>query len=178
MHSHIETLCRNLLEIPNGAITYTPPRGVSAILPGGQRYRGTIATYSCSPGYQLINGSSLRACGPGGTWNGTEPSCQSELYVYRSCEDSSKTKDESFSVASISFTIATSEAVTQTFATERFSPTTSTAQKLNTGGTPAPSSSADTSSSTGAVIAVITVVLSLITVTATVIIVISVLLWR
>ena len=62
--------------ITNGAITYTPPRVVSAALPSGERYTGTIATYSCSPGYQLVGGSSLRACGPDGTWNGTEPACK------------------------------------------------------------------------------------------------------
>ena len=63
-------------DIVNGAITYTPPADVSFdVLPVGQRFIGTIATYSCSPGYQLVGGSSLRACGPGGTWNGTEPSC-------------------------------------------------------------------------------------------------------
>ena len=37
---------------------------------------GTIATYSCSPGYQLVKGSSLKVCGPNGTWNGTQPLCQ------------------------------------------------------------------------------------------------------
>ena len=68
-------LCHNLSDVSNGFITYTPPRQVSPILPSGQRYRGTVATYSCSPGYQLVGGSSLRACGPDGTWNGTELSC-------------------------------------------------------------------------------------------------------
>ena len=67
--------CIDLLEITNGFIIYTPPRDVSATLPAGERYTGTIATYSCSPGYQLVGGSSLRACGPDGTWNGTKPTC-------------------------------------------------------------------------------------------------------
>ena len=75
-HSHDHTaLCVELPEFTNGSITYTPPRGVLPILPAGERYTGTIATYSCSPGYQLVGGSSLRACGPDRTWNGTEPSC-------------------------------------------------------------------------------------------------------
>ena len=39
----------------------------------------TIATYNCSPGYQLVEGSSLRACDLNGTWNGSDPSCQGEL---------------------------------------------------------------------------------------------------
>ena len=56
-------------------IIYTPPYAVSAGLPSGQRYTGTIATYSCSPGYQLVGGSSLRACGHDKTWNGTQPFC-------------------------------------------------------------------------------------------------------
>ena len=67
--------CNDLVSISNGTINYTPPHYISANLRPGQRYTGTIATYSCSPGYQLVRGSSLRACGPDGTWNGTEPSC-------------------------------------------------------------------------------------------------------
>ena len=67
--------CSDLLETNNRDITYTPLRAVFATLPDGQQYTGTVATYSCSPGYQLVGGSSLRACGPDGTWNGTEPSC-------------------------------------------------------------------------------------------------------
>ena len=66
------------LHIVNGNITYTPPRMVSTEpLSAGhfQRYVGTIATYSCSSGYQLVGGSSLRACGPDRTWNGTESAC-------------------------------------------------------------------------------------------------------
>ena len=68
-------MCPDMPAITNGTITYTPSRDVSSELPAGQRYTGTIATYSCSPEYQLVGGSSLRACGPDRTWNGTEPSC-------------------------------------------------------------------------------------------------------
>ena len=78
--------CRDLPGTKHGSLYYTPPRSVSAHLPAGQRYTGTIATYSCSPGYQLVGGSSLRACGPDGTWNGTEPSCGKYLlsvFMYR-----------------------------------------------------------------------------------------------
>ena len=68
--------CFDIPEVTGGVITYTPPReGISAHLSVGRRYTGTIATYSCSPGYQLVGGSSLRACGPDGTWNGTQPFC-------------------------------------------------------------------------------------------------------
>ena len=68
-------VCNNLPAISNGEVSYTPPRSVSASLPVGTRYRGTVATYSCSSGYQLVGGSSLRACGANGEWNGTAPSC-------------------------------------------------------------------------------------------------------
>ena len=67
--------CLDLPESSNISIVYTPSREVSAELLAGQRYTGTIATYSCSPGYQLVEGSSLRACGPNGIWNGTQPFC-------------------------------------------------------------------------------------------------------
>ena len=67
-------VCIDLLTVINGEVTYTPPRSVSANLLDGTRYAGTIATYNCLPGYQLI-GSSLRACEADGTWNGTAPSC-------------------------------------------------------------------------------------------------------
>ena len=67
--------CNDLPEITNGTITYTPPRVVSASLPSGERFTGTIATYRCLSGYQLVNGSSLRACDILAVWNGSEPSC-------------------------------------------------------------------------------------------------------
>ena len=72
---NIVVRCSDLLETNNGTISYIPSHAVFATLPAGQRYKGTIATYSCSPGNQLVGGSSLRACGPDGIWNGTEPSC-------------------------------------------------------------------------------------------------------
>ena len=75
LNFHPADRCDDLVSISNGTINYTPHRAVFATLPYGQRYIGTIATYSCSPGYQLVEGSSLRACGPDATWNGTEPSC-------------------------------------------------------------------------------------------------------
>ena len=54
--------CDDLPGTTNGTITYTPLSAVSSnALPPGQRFIGTIATYSCSPGYQLVGGSSLRA---------------------------------------------------------------------------------------------------------------------
>ena len=75
--------CDDISDINNEtSIAYTPPRVVSAALPSGQRYIGTIVTYSCSLGYQLVGGSSLRACGPDGTWNGTESACGEQAYSF------------------------------------------------------------------------------------------------
>ena len=66
----------DLPDVINGEVTFTPPHLETSRLPEGKRYTGTIATYSCSSGYQLV-GSSLRACGADGTWNGTTTSCYS-----------------------------------------------------------------------------------------------------
>ena len=73
-HDHTAR-CSDMPVLTHENIIYTPPRDVSGTLSRSKRYTGTIATYSCSPGYQLVGGSSLRACGPDGTWNGTRPSC-------------------------------------------------------------------------------------------------------
>ena len=67
--------CDDLPVIHNGEVSYTSPRSVSPSLPDGKRYVGTIATYNCSSGYQLVGGSLLRICGANGQWNGTAPSC-------------------------------------------------------------------------------------------------------
>ncbi len=66
--------CDDLPLISDGSISYIPPGHVSATLSAGKHFVGTIATYSCSPGYQLVGGSG-RACVPEGMWNGTEPTC-------------------------------------------------------------------------------------------------------
>ncbi len=73
--------CGDLSTISDGSISYTPPCQVSPSLPDGKRYVGTIATYSCSPGYQLVGGS-VRACGPDGTWNETVPTCGMQVYNF------------------------------------------------------------------------------------------------
>ena len=67
--------CDDLPVADNCEVSYTPPRSTSTELPDGVRYTGTITTYNCSSGYQLVGGSSLRACGADGQWNGTAPSC-------------------------------------------------------------------------------------------------------
>ena len=67
--------CDDLPVTNNSEVSYSPPRSVSASLPDSKRYTGTIATYTCSSGYQLVEESSLRACGANGEWNGTAPYC-------------------------------------------------------------------------------------------------------
>ena len=69
--------CSDLPDIANGSnIIYTPPHRV---LSRGHRYIGTIATYSCLPGYKLVGESSVRACVLDGSWNGAEPLCGENL---------------------------------------------------------------------------------------------------
>ena len=67
--------CDDLPVTNNSEVSYSPPHSVSASLSDGKRYTGTIATYTCSSGYQLVEESSLRDCGANGEWNGTAPSC-------------------------------------------------------------------------------------------------------
>ena len=69
--------CNDLPDIKNGEVSYTPQRNLSASLPDGKRYTGTIATviYNCSSGSQLVGVTSLRACGADGEWNGTATPC-------------------------------------------------------------------------------------------------------
>ena len=63
-----------MLTIENGYVVYNYSSDVTNMLTAG-----TIATYSCSPGYQLVGGSSLRVCGPNGTWNELQPSCEGDF---------------------------------------------------------------------------------------------------
>ena len=37
---------------------------------------GETADYECDTGYRLFNGSAIRTCSEGGTWNGTKPTCR------------------------------------------------------------------------------------------------------
>ena len=78
---YIIVTCDDLPVTNNAEVSYTPPRSVSASLPDGKRYTGTIATYNCLSGDQLVGGTSLRACGADGEWNGTAPHCGK----YRAC---------------------------------------------------------------------------------------------
>ena len=66
--------CFDFPLINDGSILYVPPGSVLPNIPAGEHYIGTIATYRCSPGYQLVGGLA-RTCVPGGMWNGIEPTC-------------------------------------------------------------------------------------------------------
>ena len=40
------------------------------------------ASYACNHGYELsTTGDEMRTCGLGSMWNGTAPTCQSELWM-------------------------------------------------------------------------------------------------
>ena len=40
---------------------------------------GSMATYTCDLGYDLIGGDAARTCDPSGSWSGAEPTgCQRE----------------------------------------------------------------------------------------------------
>ena len=62
--------CGNLTNPANGQVSHT----------AGTTF-GQTATYSCNTGYNLV-GDNTRTCEAGGMWSGSEPTCQSMLYVY------------------------------------------------------------------------------------------------
>ncbi len=62
------TTCSDLIPLSNGMIGYN--MGTASL-----RQVGTVATYTCNPGYTL-NGGSTRTCVTGGIWNGSAPICQ------------------------------------------------------------------------------------------------------
>ena len=64
--------CPTLSSIPNGRVVFS----TASPLP-----YGAIATYSCTEGYGLSGGDTVRTCGgdgssPFGTWNGMVPTCE------------------------------------------------------------------------------------------------------
>ena len=67
--------CEMLPEIANGVITYSPDTDAPFSV-------GTVATYTCNDGYELINGSMTRTCinttSDGGEFDGMEPRCRRE----------------------------------------------------------------------------------------------------
>ena len=62
---HIE--CTALL-VANGAVQYDPNSSTDKFM------GGTVATYSCADGYELV-GEERRTCLVDGTWRGDEPQC-------------------------------------------------------------------------------------------------------
>ena len=61
-------LCPALASIPNGAIIYAPDMMADFDV-------GTLATYSCSPGFRLV-GPQTRVCLLSMTWSDQPPVCQ------------------------------------------------------------------------------------------------------
>ncbi len=62
------TTCFDLTAPTNGMIGYNMGTASS-------RPEGTVATYTCNPGYTFIGGGT-RTCGSDGVWSGSIPVCQ------------------------------------------------------------------------------------------------------
>ncbi len=73
----IRCLSDSVMAPTNGMISYSSP------VEGGSYVYGTVATFSCSPGFGL-NGTSTRTCETEkGTFSGTTPYCIGERIMYR-----------------------------------------------------------------------------------------------
>ncbi len=59
--------CSNLSSPANGTIKYNNMNP--------QRLLGTVATYTCNPGYTL-SGNEARTCESDMMWSGSDPTCQ------------------------------------------------------------------------------------------------------
>ena len=73
-------MCSPLDPLAIGSISYSPDSG-------GNFTIGTTATYSCSAGFALVGGDSIRSCmdddqvDTEGVWSGTAPTCQGRWTV-------------------------------------------------------------------------------------------------
>ena len=72
-------VCAELQEIENGAISYAPDSE------GPVYDLGTVATYTCDEGFELI-GEDSRTCedvsnGPSGEFTGTAPTCECKSFI-------------------------------------------------------------------------------------------------
>ncbi len=81
MHTHTTVRrCVELTAPDNGTVTVNDP----------DLLVGTVATYSCDPGYILV-GDTVRTCegrgdGTEGTWNSTQPMCAGDnVLIYVAC---------------------------------------------------------------------------------------------
>ena len=71
-------MCTELTEPMNGQIDYS----TDSVAPFEF---GTVATYTCSQGYEL-DGNPTRTCGgdgtsPNGTWSGSSPACVGQYHL-------------------------------------------------------------------------------------------------
>ena len=72
--------CETLPSIANGMISYS-----TNVM--GQYNLGTVATYTCNPGYELTGpGDEMRTCvdngdGSGLSFNGTDPTCERKFLI-------------------------------------------------------------------------------------------------
>ena len=59
-----------VLGITDGTVQYSTVPSASGDFTGG-----TVATYSCADGYELVGEENRRTCLVDGTWVGAEPQC-------------------------------------------------------------------------------------------------------
>ena len=64
-----------VLNATDGTMQYSTEPSASGDFTGG-----TVATYSCADGYELV-GEENRTCLVDGTWTGAEPQCRSRYSV-------------------------------------------------------------------------------------------------
>lgn len=73
-HTYIHHVCKHAAKPVECDDLGAPYKGQVVL---GGRSPGSKATYSCSPGYQLV-GSSTRICQNNGQWSGSTPFCRSK----------------------------------------------------------------------------------------------------
>ena len=70
-------VCPELMDLVNGTIMYN----METI---NNRSVGTVATYTCNPGYTL-NGDNTTICESGGSWSESDQTCEGWLAMLYSC---------------------------------------------------------------------------------------------
>ena len=67
-------VCTELMDLVNGTITYNmDPMGLRPVV-------GTVATYTCNPGYTLT-GDNTTICESGGSWSSSAQTCEGWLTI-------------------------------------------------------------------------------------------------